>query len=189
MNAKVLCYIISLSILSVCAVETITTLDGLEAKYTSKKLENVIVKPELTLADFSGWAIVNVVFSEKSTGNTNFTKASVKGFNNLNTIFSSELKNAVFQNATLENVIFDSNVSNGNFKQATLTNVTFRTDVSGTFDGATLTNVRFNGSYQGSFAAATVTDCSDKEGKALTIKDGQLALLVQQKPQEPSEKK
>ena len=190
MNAKVLCYIISLSILSVCAVETITTLDGLETNYKNKKLENVIVKPDLTLADFSGWIIINVMFSEKSDGNTNFSGATIKGVNNLNTIFSSSLKNVIFQNAKLDNVVFEGVVSNGSFKQATLTNVTFRADVSGTFDGATLTNVCFNGTYQGSFAAATVVDCSDKDGKTLAIKDGQLVLFVQdQSPSLASEKK
>jgi hypothetical protein len=67
MNAKVLCYITSLSILSICAVEIIEKLDGLETKYKSKKLENVIVKPDLTLAAFNGWTIVIAVSTKLRT--------------------------------------------------------------------------------------------------------------------------
>jgi hypothetical protein len=165
-------------------------MEELAKKYPNKTLSNAFINPpaplELTLANFKGWTLINIVFGGASSGNSNFSNATIKGIDTLNTVFSKELKNPSFQNAKLENVVFQDKVTNGNFQNATLTNVQFTGDTSGNFDNAKLTNIHFSAAYGGNFVDAKVISCSDKNNNALVVKNGNLVTLASTLSPEPA---
>lgn len=195
-----------------CASESIKSMEDLLKKYPSKNAVRVLVdfpEPYLTMKDFGGWKFTNSIFNSPSTGNTSFVKAKLIGAESLKTIFSKELKNCSFQNATIDAVVFEDVVSNCDFSSATLKNVEFRKEVTAplfksaklskvdfqdevkfaNFDQAKLEKVRFRKDFQGSFAGAEAIGCSDKDGKALTVRDGKLELLVVASEEKKSEEK
>jgi len=212
MTKKIVGGMVILGVLHLSASESIKSMDDLLKKYSSKNASAVLIdfpEPHLTMKDFSGWSFTNTIFSSPSSGNTNFKGAKLKGAGSLKTIFSKELKNCSFQEATIESVVFEEVISNCDFQKATLKNVEFRKEVaapvfqaatltdvdfhdevkSGNFDQAKLKNVRFRKEFKGSFAGAEAAGCSDKDGKALTVRSGKLELLVppaneEKKPEE-----
>lgn len=125
---------------------------------------------EMSSTNFENATVKNTTFKGKVGDKSKFNGATLKDI-----VFEQDVE-ASFEKAKQEDTTFKGNITGiSSFKEATIKKTTFEKDAKANFDKATLSEVKFLGSLEGSsFDGATATNCTDKEGKLLTIKDGKL---------------
>ncbi|HBR70286.1 TPA: hypothetical protein DIC20_04530 [Candidatus Dependentiae bacterium] len=162
--------------LSLCAeITTISSEADLKKDYPHKKISDAKLSFDLTGATLVNWTFTNIIFSEKSDANTDFSYSEFIGKDNKNTLFMGPLQLSIFNNAKFKNVIFKDQIIGAKFNKCTLENVTFEGNIDASFDAAILNNVQFKQDYKKStFADAKISNVTNQEGKLLAISLGKL---------------